>query len=406
MRIRSVEVLPLAFEDPPLVNSWGVHEPLALRTLVILTLEDGTAGFGEGAGDLTVLRRIRTAAAAVTGMPVDDIAGLEAAVGRALGEATWGQRASAFSPVEVAAWDALGKVEDVPVHELLGGKVRDRVDFAGYLFFKWAGHPGSADDAWGAAMDPKGLVRLAERFQRRYGFTSFKLKAGGLAPEVEVAAMTALRERFPDAPLRIDPNGAWRLDTALRAARELEGVIEYLEDPVLGVAGMAAVRAETTIPLATNMIAISWETLDESIEAEAVDIVLADHHQWGGLRATRRLGEVCAEAGLGVAMHSNSHLGVSLAAMTHAAATMPELGHSCDTHYPWNAADDFLVPGCIAFSGGAVEVSDAPGLGVDIRRDVVDRLHERYLRSGRTVRDDTSYARRFDPGYDPIRPKW
>lgn len=406
MRIREVEVIPLAFSDPPLVNSWGVHEPLALRTLVILTLEDGTIGFGEGAGDLPVVKRIRRAAAAVIGRRVDDVLELEAAVADALPSESWARRASAFSPIEVAAWDARGKVEGVPVWDLLGGKVRDRVDFAGYLFFKWAGHPDDGDDAWGEALDPEGLVRLAERFTQAYGFTSFKLKGGGLAPEIEVAAMKALAGRYPSAPLRIDPNGAWRPDTALHAAGELEGVLEYLEDPVLGIPDMAAVRAGTSLPLATNMIAISWASLAESIAAEAVDIVLADHHQWGGLAATMRLGNACAAAGLGVAMHSNSHLGVSLAAMTHAAAAMPELGHSCDTHYPWNAADDFLVPGTITIADGAVAVGSDPGLGVDVRRDIVDRLHARYVSSGRTIRDDTSYARRFNPDYNPDRPKW
>jgi glucarate dehydratase len=406
MRIRGAEVVPLAFADPPLVNSWGVHEPLALRTLVILTLDDGTVGFGEGAGDLPVVERIRHAAAAIVGRRVDDVPGLEAAVAEALPTASWTQRASAFAPLEVAAWDARGKVEGVPVWDLLGGRVRDRVDFAGYLFFKWAGHPEVGDDAWGEALDPQSLVRLAEILHAEHGFESFKLKAGGLSPEVEIAAMKALAQRFPDAPLRIDPNGAWRTDTALRAAAQLEGVIEYLEDPVLGIADMAVVRAGTSLPLATNMIAVSWDTLEESVAAEAVDIVLADHHQWGGLAATMRLGVACTEAGLGVAMHSNSHLGLSLAAMTHAAAAMPGLGHSCDTHYPWNLSDDFLVPGSIAITDGAVVVPTAPGLGVDISRDTVDRLHAQYVRSGRTVRDDTAYARRFDPGYDPVRPKW
>lgn len=406
-RIRTVEVVPMAFPDPPLLNSWGVHEPLALRTLTILTLDDGTVGFGETSGEEPLLGRLRAAASRLVGLRVDDPRSLEAAVMAGLGPGVSAvERRKTYAPFEVAALDALGKLEGVAVAELLGGRVRDRVDFAGYLFFKWAGHPGQAPDGWGAADDAATLVALAGRLIDSYGFRSLKLKAGVYAPEREVAAMQALAGSFPGVPLRIDPNGAWRSDTAIEVARELEGIAEYLEDPTLGLDGMAAVRAATTLPLATNMVVISPETLEPAVEAGAIDIVLADHHYWGGLAVTRDLGRRCAAHGLGLSMHSNSHLGVSLAAMVHAAAATPELDHACDTHYPWNAASDIVVPGSIGFAEGAVAVPDGPGLGVDVRRDAVDRLHRAYLESGRTVRDDTAYARTVDPKYDPTLPRF
>lgn len=406
-RIRTVEVIPMAFADPPLLNSWGVHEPLALRTLVILTLDDGTIGYGETSGEQPLLGRLAGAATSLIGLRVDDPASHVAAVSATLGTEVDGiERRKAYAPFEVAALDALGKLEGVPVSDLLGGRVRDRVDFAGYLFFKWGGHPGSEPDAWGAVDGAESLVRLAGRFIDEYGFRSLKLKAGVHHPDVEVAAMRALATAFPDVPVRIDPNGAWRVETATEAAAQLDGVAEYLEDPTLGLAGMAAVRQATSLPLATNMVVVSPETLEPAVEAGAVDIVLADHHYWGGLAATRELGRACAEYGLGLSMHSNSHLGVSLAAMVHAAAASPELDHACDTHYPWNRESDFVVPGSLAIVDGAVAVPDGPGLGVDVRRDVVDRLHRAYLESGRTVRDDTGYARTVDPGYDPTLPRF
>ncbi|MDR6906378.1 glucarate dehydratase [Agromyces sp. 3263] len=406
-RIRTVEVVPMAFPDPPLLNSWGVHEPLALRTLVILTLDDGTVGFGETSGEAPLLGRLLAAAPRLVGLRVDEPSALHDAVMATLDADVCAiELRKAFAPFEVAALDALGRLEGVPASELLGGRERDAIDFAGYLFFKWAGHPGAAPDDWGAADEAEGLVALAGRLIDDYGFRSLKLKAGVLAPEREIAAMRALRAAYPEVPLRIDPNGAWRVDTAIEVARRLEGVAEYLEDPTLGLDGMAAVRASTTLPLATNMVVVSPETLEPAVEAGAVDIVLADHHYWGGLAATRELGRACATYGLGLSMHSNSHLGVSLAAMVHAAAATPELDHACDTHYPWNAASDIVVPGAIAFRDGAVRVPDGPGLGVDVRRDVVDRLHRAYLESGRTVRDDTAYARTVDPAYDPTLPRF
>jgi glucarate dehydratase len=406
-RIRTAEVIPMAFPDPPLLNSWGVHEPLALRALVILTLEDGTVGLGETTGEQPLLGRLERAAARLVGVRVDDPLSVEDASTGWIGpEVSAIERRKTFAPFEVAALDARGRLEGVGVAELLGGRVRDRVDVAGYLFFKWPRHPGEAPDRWGGAEDTLGLVELARRFVDVHGFRSLKLKGGVYRPEVEIEAMRALAAAFPGVPLRIDPNGAWRVDTAIEAARALAGVAEYLEDPTLGIDGMAAVRAQTSIPLATNMVVVSPETFGPAVEAGAVDIVLADHHYWGGLAATRALGRACADAGLGLAMHSNSHLGVSLAAMVHAAAATPELDQSCDTHFPWNAESDIVEPGAIAIADGAVAVPEGPGLGVELRRDAVDRLHRAYLASGRTVRDDTGYARTVDPAYDPTLPRF
>lgn len=406
-RIRTAEVVPLAFADPPLLNSWGVHEPLALRALVILTLEDGTIGLGETTGEQPLLGRLETAARRLPGVRVDQPAAVEEAVAGWLGpEVSPIERRKTFSPFEVAALDAHGRLEGVGVAEMLGGRVRDRIDVAGYLFFKWAGHPGAAPDPWGAAETSAGLVELAGRLIADSGFGSLKLKGGVYPPEVEVEALRALAAAFPGVPLRIDPNGAWRVETAIEVSHALEGIADELEDPTLGIDGMAAVRAQTSIPLATNMVVVSPETFGPAVAAGAVDVVLADHHYWGGLAATRALGRACGEAGLGLAMHSNSHLGVSLAAMVHAAAATPELDRPCDTHYPWNAESDLLEPGTIAIVDGSVAVPDGPGLGVELRRDVVDRLHRAYLAAGRTTRDDTAYARTVDPAYDPTLPRW
>ncbi|WP_327002731.1 hypothetical protein OHA72_47810 [Dactylosporangium sp. NBC_01737] len=281
--------------------------------------------------------------------------------------------------------------------------------YSGYLFYKWAAHPGAPADEWGAALDPDGIVAQAARMIERYGFGSLKLKGGVFPPEQEIAAVRALRAAFPDLPLRIDPNGAWTPATAAGVVDTLAGTLEYLEDPVLGVAGMAQVRRSAgpaALPLATNMCVISFETVAPALAAGAVQIVLADHHYWGGLRATRELAAVCAATGLGLSMHSNSHLGISLAAMTHVAASIPNLTHACDTHYPWNAADDVVRPGPLRFVDGSVPVPTGPGLGVELDEDVVARLHRAYLESGRQVRDDAGYLRRHRPGFDPALPRW
>ena len=412
MKIERLVVTPIAFRDPPLLNSWGVHEPLALRSIVELHLEDGTVGLGEGSGEQRTLDRLRLAAEAVRGIDVHATSTIEAIV-RALpasAELSQEQRVAAstnaFSIIEVACLDAQGILAGVPVSELLGGRVRDAVPYSAYLFYKWAGHPGEASDKWGEAMDPAGIVRQARLLVDAHGFSSLKLKGGVLAPEVEIATIEALAAAFPGMALRLDPNGAWTPEVAVEVAKRLEGVLEYLEDPVIGTAAMAEVAARSAIPLATNMCVVSFDTIAPAVASNAVKIVLADHHAWGGLRHSRELGAICAAFDLGVSMHSNSHLGISLAAMTHLAAATPNLDFDSDTHYPWNAADDVIVPGSLAIVDGAVAVPTRPGLGVAIDRERLGAAHELYLQSRRTTRDDTGYMRTVDPDFDPRMPRF
>jgi glucarate dehydratase len=169
---------------------------------------------------------------------------------------------------------------------------------------------------------------------------------------------------------------------------------------------MAQVAKESPLPLATNMCVIAWEHLKPALEQNAIQVLLTDHHYWGGLRRTRELAAVCEAFGIALSMHSNSHLGISLAAMTHVAAAIPNLDHSCDTHYPWNAADDVIVPGALELRDGAVRVPTGPGLGVELDHDALDRLHRRYLQSGMRRRDDTGYMRRVQPDFEAGLPRW
>lgn len=108
---------------------------------------------------------------------------------------------------------------------------------------------------------------------------------------------------------------------------------------------------------------------------------------------------------MGLSMHSNSHLGISLAAMTHLAAATPHLTYACDTHWPWKT-EEVVEPGVLEFTDGSVQVPKGPGLGVELDRDALARLHEQYLRCGLRNRDDTGYMKRTDPGYEKKSPRW
>ena len=418
MKILSATLTPVAFGDPPLLNVMGVHEPYALRSVLQLICEDGVVGLGESYGDAAFLEQTGKVLPQLAGLDVFDLPGLRRVVSAALGQVvvtdahglTGGYSvdktvASVYSLCEVAALDAQGHFLDRPVVDLLGGRARDRVDFSAYLFYKYAAHADGSTDRWGEATTPEHLVAQARTMVGEYGFGSIKLKGGVFAPTAEIEAIQALAEAFPDHPLRLDPNAAWQPRTSIDVAQALDGVLEYLEDPTPGIAGMAEVAREAPMPLATNMCVVSFADVAPAFRAGAVGVVLSDHHFWGGLRDTQALATTCHTFEVGLSMHSNSHLGISLAAMVHVAAATPHLTYACDTHWPWKTTD-VIEPGDLAFVDGAVAVPTGPGLGVRLDADALARAHEDYLRCGQTNRDDVTYMRRFVDDFVPNTARW
>ncbi|CAM3298953.1 glucarate dehydratase [Williamsia muralis] len=418
IRITGARITPVAFADPPLLNTVGVHQPFALRAIIQLDTDAGIVGLGETYADTAHLARLEASAKAITGHDVFALNALRTTIDATLGtlsvsggDGVAGMITTAsttdrvLSPFEVACLDIQGKALGRPVSDLLGGAVRTEVPFSAYLFYKWAAHPGADPDEWGAALDPEGLVRQAQRMIGTYGFKAIKLKGGVFPPEQEIAAMKALRSAFPDLPLRLDPNAAWTVDTSIEVASELAGVVEYLEDPTPGLQGMADVAAEAKMPLATNMCVVAFDQLEPSVRQNSVSVVLSDHHYWGGLQRSRLLAGICETFGLGLSMHSNSHLGISLAAMVHLAAATPNLSYACDTHWPWKT-EDVVRAGALSIVDGAVPVPTGPGLGVEIDEDALAALHQQYLDCGIRDRDDTGYMKTIDPSFENTCPRW
>jgi glucarate dehydratase len=416
VRITGARITPVAFDDPPLLNAVGVHEPYALRAVIQLDTDAGVVGLGETYADEGHLRRLHAAAGALAGRDIFALNEMHAAVAGALGGdagsdghgltgmiTTSSTVDRVFSPFEVACLDAAGKILGRPVSDLLGGAVRASVPFSAYLFYKWAGHPGRDADSWGEALDPEGIVRQARRMVDGYGFTAIKLKGGVFPPEQEIEAVKALRAEFPGHPLRIDPNAAWTVPTSVRVARELDGIIEYLEDPTPGLDGMAEVARHAAMPLATNMCVVAFDEIAPAVARGSVSVVLSDHHYWGGLNRSRLLAGICDTFGLGLSMHSNSHLGISLAAMVQLAAATPNLTYACDTHWPWKT-QDVIAAGPLTFHEGSVAVPAGPGLGIELDEDALGRLHELYLTCGVRSRDDTGYRQSIEPGWE--KPTW
>ena len=337
------------------------------------------------------------------------------------GENPHDAKARVYAAVETACLDLIGKATGQAVCDLIGGRVRDEVPFSAYPFYKHAGGGGEGDDKrddeFGEALSPESLVKQVVQMRRQYGFGSIKFKAGVLPPDVEIETVKQLyRELGPDVPLRIDPNSAWTVETSIRVGIELKeelGRGGYLEDPTADIAGMAAVRrgllaAGVDTPLASNVAVTSFADLPESIKQDAVQIVLCDHHYWGGMRQVQHLAKLCKTFGLGLSMHSNSHLGVSLMAMAHVAAATPHLTYACDTHYPWaQAKDEVVLGGRVPIVNGCVKIPNKPGLGVELDYDQLARGEERYRKCPYRKRDDEAEMRKHvDPNWKRVLPRW
>ncbi len=430
MRIADFRVTPIAIADPPLLNAAGLHAPYALRAIVEVVSDDNICGVSELPGGADVLADLEAVRHLVVGRDPFRLNRIAQDIEAYFGNAMSGNRqqlrttiharraARAFGAIEVACLDLTGKAIGQPVCNLLGGKVRDRVPFSAYLFYKYEGaggelgfatDPGAA--GWdaarqAAALTPAGIVTQAQAMCREFGFKSLKLKGGVFEPQIEVDTIFALREAFgPNTPLRLDPNAVWSVETAIRYGKQMEGVLEYYEDPTRGQAGMAQVARAVNIPLATNMCTISFDDIPGSVRLGSEQIILSDHHFWGGLRASMELARICRVFGRSLSMHSNSHLGISLQAMAHLAAVAPNLTYACDTHYPWQR-EEVIVGGRLQLDDGDLIIGDEPGLGVELDRAMLARLHENYLKCGLTARNDEAEMQKVQPGWKFMETRW
>ncbi|MEM5295963.1 glucarate dehydratase family protein [Burkholderia sp. JPY481] len=418
--ITQVRITPIAFRDGPLLNAAGIHEPWALRAIVELETSDGRVGISETYGDEPMLRVLEQAKSLVIGLSPFDLNRMEERVrgtikatrGAVEFELAPGSHAAKNAPkvistLEVAMLDLQGQIVGAPIVDLLGGKVRDAVPYSAYLFFKYAEHIDKpyAPDAWGEGLSPEQIVAQARRMIELYGFQSIKLKGGVFEPAHEIACMRALHQAFPGVPLRLDPNANWTLETSIAAAPELDELLEYYEDPCPSLEGMAELAKHTRLPLATNMVITTMGDFRRGAEMGSVKVLLSDHHYWGGLRATQTLARMCKLWDLGMSMHSNSHLGISLMAMTHVAASIPNLTYACDTHYPWQE-EEVIKGGRVTFDNGSVRVPTTPGLGVELDRERLAELHAQYLSCGVRNRDDLSQMRKYEPGFTGKNPRF
>ena len=230
LKIVGMTVTPVALPDPPILNAGGCHGPYFLRNIVQVRTDAGFVGIGEtygGPGITAALERAR---------PL--LVGEDVFAYRRIGQKLQALGESLYPAVEVACLDAMGQATGLRVCDLLGGAVRNEVEFAAYLFYKYAtDHPKLladvriADDrrnspgkydAWGEVRTPEAMVQLAAAWNKQWGFRVLKLKAGYLPPATELETLRQLNVHFGGrSPLRIDPNGRWTVPTAVAGRRAL-----------------------------------------------------------------------------------------------------------------------------------------------------------------------------------------
>ncbi len=434
-KVVQMQVIPVAGHDSMLLNLSGAHGPFFTRNIIILEDSLGHIGLGEVPGGEKITNTLNDAKHYVEGVSIAEYKNVMHRIqtffsdrdkgGRGLQTYDLRTTIHVVTAVEAAMLDLLGQYLQVPVAKLLGeGQQRDAVKVLGYLFY--VANREKTDLPYHTeldsscewyrirteeAMTPEAIVRQAEASKALYGFNDFKLKGGVLAGSEEIKAVKALKERFPDARITIDPNGGWLLKDAVALCKDMHGILAYCEDPCgaeNGFSGreiMAEFRRATGLPTATNMIATDWRQMCHSIALQSVDIPLADPHFWT-MEGSVRVGQLCHAFGLTWGSHSNNHFDISLAMFTHAAAAVPGTPTAIDTHWIWQEGRERLTKEPLKIKDGYIQVPNKPGLGIEPDMVKIEAAHQLYLKHCLGDRNDAMGMQYLIPGwqFDPKRP--
>ena len=310
----------IAFREPVTTGSgaWTHRRGAWLR----LEADDGRVGLGEAA-PLARLESAGALAKAIEGGPLRDAA------------------------FDLAALDLDAQRFGRPLAWLLADTPRSQV----------------AVNSLVLARDPEALAAQAARAVQA-GYRTLKIKVASAAPEEDIRRILAVRERVGEGvALRIDANGAWDEETALRVLRAVEGCdLEYVEEPVAG--DLRAVGRRSNIPVAADPA--SLEEGERVLRERGADILVLKPMALGGLRPTRKLAVTAIEAGLGVVITSVLDTAVGVAGALHLAASLPgpERAHGLATV---GLLEEAPVEGLDPPHGGHILLPKGPGLGVRLR---------------------------------------
>ena len=400
-RIADVRITPASIPvHAPLRYSTGVDTAIH-RLVVEVETNDGLVGLGECNAGSSREACLRELTPQILGADPFNTERLRWQVGHPVEAKLFGGVNHAFAAIEMACMDIQGKATGRSVYDLLGGKMKENVPLAAYLFYR---HPNEFRQ--GEISDAKEMSAYAAEMITLHGFKTLKMKAGVLPPDEELATIIELRDKFPDRKIRVDPNGAWSVGTALSfASKTRELNLEYLEDPVWGMRGMARVNSQCPwIPLASNMSVATPDDFSAAIALNAVDIILVDPHFFGGLRQARYAAATLETFQVGVSMHSQGEFGISMAAQLHLASAIPNLTYAADAHYH-HLVDDIIDGGMLNCKDGEMSVPNGPGLGIKLDRE---KLKE-FSALAKKYRDASQTSITGDPTLDkhvPVLPRW
>ena len=392
MKIRDIRATTVTVPlEAALRHANGCHWNRFVRTIVEVETDTGLVGLGEmGGGGESAEAVFRAMKSYLVGHDPSRLEEMRFLIANPTAS-LYNNRTQILAALEFACLDILGQAWAVPVCDILGGRLRDRVPFASYCFFRYP-HPKTGK---GEVRTIDQVVENARALKQRYGFTTHKMKAGVFHPDFEVEAYRALAAAFPGDSVRFDPNGVWSTEQAIRFGQAIEGLRnDYLEDPVYGLNGMRRTRQMVRVPLATNTVVVNFEQLAANALDTAVDVILLDTTFWGGIRPCIKAAGVCETFQLGVAVHSSGELGIQLATMLHLGAVIPNLSFAADAHYH-HLTDDIIEGGPMPYQNGAIAVPTGPGLGVKLDREKLREYRELYQRLGGYPYDQ-----------DPARPGW
>jgi len=288
----------------------------------------------------------------------------------------------AICAVEMAMWDAFGKVCGQPLHRLWGGLWRDPIPLAAYLL----------------QSDPVAVVEDAKEYLR-LGYTTFKLKIGyDEASDIDLARR--VRETIGEGvPLRLDVNGAWTPGTAKRQCRRLEPFDPYyIEQPLEldDLEGHRLLRGMTSVPIALDESAYTLADIGNIVRMGAADVILLDPHESGGLWSCVKSAAVAESVGIPVTLHSGGELGLSQAAYLHLAASIPNMTLAIDNEI--NYLSDDVIVDRFKVDRGALPVPTLPGLGVTVDREQLKRYAVDDIRG--------AYLDPRRPGWFPVKPAY
>jgi muconate cycloisomerase len=267
---------------------------------------------------------------------------------------------AAKAAIESALFDAVGKTLGVPAVQLLGGAVRESLPVLWTL----------------ASSDPSQEIGEAEQKLAARLHDRFKVKIGAQSPEADIARLSSLARALTDrASLIVDANQAWDETTTLRYLPVLAELgVRLVEQPLpaWNLAGMARLRARSTVPLMADECVFSAHDMLDVVRTGAADVVSLKLVKHGGLLATREVAAVAEAAGVGLYGGCLLESSIGAAAHLQVFAGLRELAWGCEHFGPQILVDD-LVEEPLRFADFRIQLPAGPGLGVTLDQEKLRR---------------------------------